>query len=111
MKTRNIEILTIEEAAAVLRISRGAAYALARRWRETGGREGIPCLRLGRTLRVPRDALHEMLATPLRTGAPRRSGTWRTPRRNERPEETLRTRDAGHDIAYSPIFLCLPAWH
>lgn len=58
------EVLTIEEAATVLRISRGAAYALARRWRETGGREGIPCLQLGRTLRVPRDALHEMLAHP-----------------------------------------------
>jgi excisionase family DNA binding protein len=56
------DVLTIEEAAEVLRISRGAAYALARRWRETGGREGIPCLRLGRTLRVPSGALHEMLA-------------------------------------------------
>jgi|EndMetStandDraft_3_1072993.scaffolds.fasta_scaffold591217_2 excisionase family DNA binding protein len=58
------EVLTIEEAATVLRISRGAAYALARRWRETGGSEGIPCLQLGRTLRVPRDALHEMLIHP-----------------------------------------------
>lgn len=63
------EVLTIEEAAAVLRISRGAAYALARRWRETGGREGLPCLQLGRTLRVPRDALHEMLAHPESAGA------------------------------------------
>jgi excisionase family DNA binding protein len=63
------EVLTIEEAATVLRISRGAAYALARRWRETGGREGIPCLQLGRTLRVPRDALHEMLAHPESAGA------------------------------------------
>jgi excisionase family DNA binding protein len=55
------DVLTIEEAAEVLRISRGAAYALARRWRETAGREGIPCLRLGRTLRVPSAALHDML--------------------------------------------------
>ena len=68
MKTRDIEVLTIEEAAVVLRISRGAAYAQARRWRETGGGEGIPCLQLGRTLRVPRDALHEMLAHPATTG-------------------------------------------
>ena len=70
MKTHDIEVLTIEEAAQVLRISRGAAYALARRWRETGGREGIPCLQLGRTLRVPRDALREMLAHPESVGAP-----------------------------------------
>lgn len=63
-QANDTEVLTIEEAAEVLRISRGAAYALARRWRETGGREGIPCLQLGRTLRVPRDALREMLAHP-----------------------------------------------
>lgn len=69
MKTRDIEVLTIEEAAQVLRISRGAAYALARRWRETGGREGIPCLQLGRTLRVPSGALYEMLVHPEPTGA------------------------------------------
>lgn len=64
MKTphNSTAVLTIEEAAEVLRISRGAAYALARRWRDTGGREGIPCLQLGRTLRVPSGALHEMLA-------------------------------------------------
>lgn len=60
----DIEVLTIEEAAELLRISRGAAYNLARRWRETDGREGIPCLKLGRTLRVPNDALHEMLDRP-----------------------------------------------
>lgn len=41
------EMLTVEEAAAVLRIGRSAAYQLARRWRETGGREG-----LGRELQI-----------------------------------------------------------
>lgn len=59
------EVLTIEEAAAMLRIGRNAAYALARRWRDTGGAEGIPCVELGRTIRVPRQALLHMLhATP-----------------------------------------------
>lgn len=55
------EVLTIEEAAAILRISRNAAYTLARQWRATGGRTGLPCLELGRTLRVPRAALRQML--------------------------------------------------
>ncbi|QYG94327.1 helix-turn-helix domain-containing protein (plasmid) [Iamia sp. SCSIO 61187] len=72
MKTphHSTEVLTIEEAAAVLRISRGAAYAQARRWRETGGREGIPCLQLGRTLRVPIGALQEMLEHPESASVP-----------------------------------------
>lgn len=74
MKTRDIEVLTIEEAAEALRISRGAAYTLARRWRETGGKEGIPCVQLGRTLRVPRDALHEMLAHPGPADGPAEAG-------------------------------------
>lgn len=62
------EVLTIEEAATVLRISRNAAYALAREWRATDGRKGLPCVQLGRCLRVPRAALRQMLddATPER---------------------------------------------
>ncbi len=55
------EVLTIEEAAKVLRIGRGAAYALARQWLETGGREGLPVVRFGRSLRVPRAALLRLL--------------------------------------------------
>jgi excisionase family DNA binding protein len=55
------EVLTVEEAAAVLRISRGAAYELARQWRETGGRSGLPVVTLGRSLRVPREALRRLL--------------------------------------------------
>lgn len=55
------EVLTIDEAAAILRISRNAAYTLARQWRTTGGRIGLPCLELGRSLRVPRAAIRQML--------------------------------------------------
>jgi excisionase family DNA binding protein len=55
------EVLTVEEAAAVLRIGRGAAYELAREWRDSGGRSGLPVVTLGRSLRVPREALRRLL--------------------------------------------------
>ena len=55
------DVLTVEEAAAVLRISRNAAYSLAREWRASGGRAGLPCVQLGRSLRVPREALEQLL--------------------------------------------------
>mgnify|MGYP003391110372 FL=1 len=55
------EVLTIEEAAVILRISRNAAYAAARQWRATGGETGIPCIEIGRTLRVPRADLDRLL--------------------------------------------------
>ena len=52
--------LTVEEAAAVLRIGRTAAYEAARRYRATGGAEGIPVYKVGGTLRVPRHKLEEI---------------------------------------------------
>lgn len=55
------EVLTIDEAAAILRISRNAAYTLSRRWRATGGRVGLPCIQVGRSVRVPRSAIRELL--------------------------------------------------
>jgi excisionase family DNA binding protein len=54
------QFLTVEEAAAVLRIGRTSAYELARRWLATSGREGLPVIRLGRTLRVPQAALERL---------------------------------------------------
>lgn len=55
------EVLTIDEAAAILRISRNAAYAAARQWRATNGEHGLPCIEIGRTLRVPRRELDRLL--------------------------------------------------
>lgn len=50
-------LLSVEEAASVLRIGRTCAYELARRYEATGGQEGLPVIRLGRLLRVPRAGL------------------------------------------------------
>ena len=58
------EVLTIDEAATILRISGNAAYAAAREWRATGGKTGIPCIEIGRTLRVPRAELERLLGRP-----------------------------------------------
>jgi|HigsolmetaAR206D_1030411.scaffolds.fasta_scaffold41489_1 excisionase family DNA binding protein len=55
------EVLTIDEAARLLRIGRNNAYALARQWLASGGAHGLPVVRLGRSLRVPRAALQRML--------------------------------------------------
>ena len=56
-------LLTIDEAAGVLRIGRSLAYDLARLYEQTDGRLGLPVMRLGSCLRVPRWALAELVAT------------------------------------------------
>lgn len=50
-------VLTIEEAARELRIGRTAAYEAARRGE-------LPAVRIGRSLRVPRHRLNELLLNP-----------------------------------------------
>jgi excisionase family DNA binding protein len=55
------EVLTVDEAARLLRIGRNNAYALAREWLASGGAHGLPVVKLGRSLRVPRAALQRML--------------------------------------------------
>lgn len=47
-------VLTVEEAAKALRISRGLAYELVRRGQ-------LPALRLGRRIVIPRHALEAAL--------------------------------------------------
>ena len=64
------DVLTVEEAASILRISRNAAYSLARQWRATGGESGLPCFELGRCIRVPRSALTELLDRSARPERP-----------------------------------------
>jgi excisionase family DNA binding protein len=57
------DVLTIDEAAAVLRISRGAAYQLAHQYLWSGGQVGLPVFQLGRRLRVPKAAIERLLAS------------------------------------------------
>jgi len=49
----------------LLRIGRTKAYAMAREWRETDGRSGLPVVDLGHVLRVPRRALEELIGAEL----------------------------------------------
>jgi hypothetical protein len=55
--------LRVEEAARLLRISRTSAYVLANRWLDTDGVEGLPAVRVGRSIRIPTVAV-ERLADP-----------------------------------------------
>lgn len=56
------DLLTVEEAAVLLRIGRNQAYGLTREWRATGGQRGIPVIELSpHTFRVPLHALEEQL--------------------------------------------------
>ena len=56
-------LLTIEEAARVLRIGRSLAYQLAREYESSDGDVGLPVIRVGTCLRVPRWALIELVRT------------------------------------------------
>ena len=53
--------ITVTQAAERLQISRTLAYELARRYLLTGGKEGLPVIRLGeRLLRVVVAELHRL---------------------------------------------------
>ena len=47
------EYLTVPEVMARLRLGRTTVYEQARLYLATGGAEGIPCRRFGRSLRFP----------------------------------------------------------
>lgn len=51
------EMLRVEEAAEVLRISRTRAYEEVSRFQHSDGGFGLPSIRIGRSLRVPKKAL------------------------------------------------------
>ena len=57
-------MLTVTEAAAVLRVSRTSAYKLAEEWRRTNGASGLPTVKLGSRLLVRRVDLAEIVGAP-----------------------------------------------
>lgn len=64
------ELLTIEEAARVIRVGRTKAYAMAREWRATGGKSGLPVVDFGHALRVPLRQLETIVGGPLTAERP-----------------------------------------
>ena len=56
-----LALLTVEEAAQVLRFGRTFAYQQARLYLDTGGVAGIPVVQIGGCFRVPRWALLELI--------------------------------------------------
>ena len=71
------DLLTVVEAAAVLRISRGKAYKGVRRFIATNGKEGIPAERIDKQFRIPRRKLEEYIGAPI---------TWPIPGFHDIPE-------------------------
>jgi excisionase family DNA binding protein len=58
-----LQLLTVSEAAEQLRIGRSLAYELAHAYLVSGGAEGLPVIKLGARMRVPRWALDELART------------------------------------------------
>ena len=56
-------LLTVDEAARVLRVGRSLAYQPARDYDSSGGLSGLPVIHVGGCLRVPRWALVELVLT------------------------------------------------
>ena len=59
------DFLTLDEAAAVLRVGRSTAYREANVFEASGGKTGIPVIRFGKQFRVPRCRLEEQLGGPI----------------------------------------------
>jgi excisionase family DNA binding protein len=60
----------VEEAAEILRISRSTAYEMANTWLRTNGTDGLPCIRLGRRLVVPRAVIDDWATLGARGNEP-----------------------------------------
>src|SRR5262245_59795455 len=69
------ELLTVMEAASILRIGRTTAYALAREFLNTNGASGLPVVRIGNQLRVTGQGLNDVLHHGTNPGSSERFST------------------------------------
>src|SRR3954447_6456127 len=93
-------LLTVEEAASVLRISRGLAYEQARRWLASDGTAGLPVIRIGRVLRVPRAQLEKLVtgeSSPVETVSVTATAAPPKRQRRQQPAAQLRLLDSDRD--------------
>jgi hypothetical protein len=64
------DVLTIQEAAEFIRVSPGVAYQMARRYRATNGREGLPVFMAGaRMMRIYKIEFAKFVAGKLNGGS------------------------------------------
>lgn len=63
--TRAPEVLTVTEVMDLLRIGRTKAYEQARLFLDTDGADGLPCVRVGDSIRFPRHAIETLLGQPI----------------------------------------------
>lgn len=60
-------VLTIAEVMDVLRIGRTKAYEQARLYLDTNGEYGIPCIKVGDSIRFLRHAIEDLIGEPITT--------------------------------------------
>jgi hypothetical protein len=58
-------VLTVAEVRRVLRISRTKTYAQANAFLASDGTKGLPCVRIGDSLRFPRLAIERLIEQPI----------------------------------------------
>ncbi len=86
------EFWTVPEVMAYLRLGRTTVYTQARRYLATGGAEGIPCRKFGRSLRFPADELVAFAEREPTVDEPTAEEltSARAPRSSTRPSERTR---------------------
>jgi excisionase family DNA binding protein len=68
VRTGEAAFLRVREAAVVLGISNSAAYQLANTWLASEGRTGLPAVRMGRRVLIPRAAIDQMASVGSQDG-------------------------------------------
>ena len=58
-------VLTIAEVMDVLRIGRTKAYEQARLYTDTNGEAGLPCIKVGDSIRFLRHAIEDLIGEPI----------------------------------------------